>query len=272
MAKKQSRTRSSRSSKSKSLKRKSGFSRLQFAIYIAVFALIGAFTLWVSFAAPTSCTQNAPAVSADNNYAWAQPGSWGYPGQKLQYFMQVRNYDVGCGSSTFTVNVTAPDGYTVSIPTNTVSVNSASNGYLSAYVTSPTTATDGDVPLNFSVVRNSTGIAGNGSTNYYKVYTSDTTIPTLFWNNPSEGQILSKKGHSTYNVQVSSSDNHAVKSVDIYLDGVLKSTTNCDDTTYICQAVYRWSLSKNTGSHTARFVSRDWFGNSAEMSLSFSVQ
>lgn len=275
MAKKQTRSRSTRSSKSKSLKRKGGFSRLQFAIYIAVFALIGAFTLWISFAAPTgSCVRNTPLITMDNNYAWAQSGSWGYPGQQLSYFMQITNYDQNCTTDTFTVGITAPQGFTVSLPTNSVTVKSGGIGYLTGYVTSPTSVADGDYTITPTVVRNSTGVAGNSQNNFYKVYSSDTSNPTMFWNNPSEGQILSSKGKgsSSYNIQVSSSDDHAVKNVDIYLDGVLVNSTNCDDTTYICQAVYRWAVSKHAGSHTVLYKSTDWFSNMSQMTVHFSVQ
>ena len=46
-----------------------------------------------------SCTRNAPGVSIENSWGWSQWGSWGMPGQQLTYLIDVRNYDVGCSSS-----------------------------------------------------------------------------------------------------------------------------------------------------------------------------
>src|SRR5438874_3097748 len=59
------------------------------------------------------CTPNAPSVIVDNNYAWAQSGSYGLPGQRLTYAVDVLDNDVGCGSSTFAVSLSAPSGFAV---------------------------------------------------------------------------------------------------------------------------------------------------------------
>jgi hypothetical protein len=61
-----------------------------------------------------TCTQAAPRAAADNNWAWGAPGSWGLPGQQLMYAIHVFNNDVGCGSSTFAVSLSAPGGFSVS--------------------------------------------------------------------------------------------------------------------------------------------------------------
>jgi hypothetical protein len=42
-----------------------------------------------------TCTRKAPAVVVDNTWAWAAPGSFGTPGQKLEYALDVINYDTG---------------------------------------------------------------------------------------------------------------------------------------------------------------------------------
>ena len=42
-----------------------------------------------------TCTPAAPGIVVQNTYAWGQWGSWGYPGQRLGYFIQVINYDAG---------------------------------------------------------------------------------------------------------------------------------------------------------------------------------
>ena len=36
-----------------------------------------------------TCTPAAPGIVVQNTYAWGQWGSWGYPGQRLGYFIQV---------------------------------------------------------------------------------------------------------------------------------------------------------------------------------------
>jgi hypothetical protein len=91
----------------------------------------------------TSCTQSAPRVTIDNTWAWGAFGSWGMPGQQLTYAIDVINNDVGCSSSSFVVTVSAPSGFSVSVPSSTITLNSASMGYVWAYVTSPATAADG---------------------------------------------------------------------------------------------------------------------------------
>jgi hypothetical protein len=214
-----------------------------------------------------SCTQNAPAVSVDNNWSWSGLGSWGLPGQQLAYFLQVRNTDVGCRSSSFVVSLNTPSGFSVSIPTSTITLKSSTTGYLWAYVTSPSAVADGDYPLTASVTRVGTSSPTPSFTSYYKVYSSDSTPPTLFWPNPAPGQTIS--GNS-FTVVVSSSDDHAVRKIDLYMDGAYMSTTACDNVSYTCQLDYRWSLGAK-GQHTATFRSTDWMGNVGVMTVSFTV-
>jgi len=156
----------------------------------------------------TSCTQNAPTVAVQNNWQWGNSGSWGLPGQQIAYMILLDNTDSGCGSSTFTLNVTAPSGFSVSVPTSTVSLGSGSYAYLWAYVTSPVGVADGDYTLTVSAARTN-GPSASAAT-AYKLYSSDTTAPTLFWPNPGDGTAISGR---SYNVSVSSSDDHAVKKI-----------------------------------------------------------
>lgn len=215
----------------------------------------------------TTCTQAAPRVDVQNDYAWAQTGSWGMPAQQLGYQIQVLNYDSGCSSSSFTVSVSAPAGFAVSVPTSSVSLNSSSSTYLWAYVTSPAGVSDGDYPVTVTVAR-AGGDTSTSETTYYKVYSSDSAAPTLFWTNPSAGQTISG---SSYMVNVSSSDDHAVKKIDFYLDGAFVASAACDDITYICQLSYKLSLSHKSGPHTATFRSTDWMGNVGVSTVGFTV-
>jgi Bacterial Ig domain len=102
------------------------------------------------------------------------------------------------------------------------------------------------------------------------VYSSDSTAPTLFWNNPGQGQTITGR---SYTVTVSSSDDHAVKKIDLYLDNNVTtsvSSTACDDVTYICQLTYNWSVGA-PGPHTAIFRAYDWKANFSEMRVNFTV-
>jgi hypothetical protein len=214
----------------------------------------------------TSCTQNAPGIVVQNNYGWSQWGSWGLPGQQLGYFIQVINYDVGCSSSTFTISLSAPSGFSVSIPTSTIGLASGKSGYLWAYVTSPSSTADGDYPLTATVVRSGAPASTGSVGTYYKVYSSDSVAPTLFWPNPGDGSTVTGR---SYNVSVSSSDDHAVKKIDLYIDNVYKTETLCDDVSYTCQLNYSWS--PTAGQHTATFKSYDWKDNVGVSTVSFTV-
>jgi hypothetical protein len=213
----------------------------------------------------TSCTQGAPRVSIDNTWAWGAFGSWGMPGQQLTYATDVINNDVGCSSSGFVVTVSAPSGFSVSMPSSTITLNSASTGYVWAYVTSPATAADGDYPLTATVERAGSTAAATSS---YKVYSADTVAPKVYWTNPSNGGALS--GRTAY-VGFASSDDHAVKQLSLYLDGVSVASKLCDDISSECQLSYKWSIRRVHGQQTAVYKSTDWMGNVATQSAAFTV-
>jgi hypothetical protein len=213
-----------------------------------------------------TCTRNAPSISAENTWAWSSTGSFGMPGQRLGYQLRIVDNDVGCSASSFTIGLSAPSGFSVSIPTSTISLKSTTQGYLWASVTSPTGAGDGDYPLALTVQRGGTADPPASSTTYYKVYSSDTVAPTLFWPNPGEGQTITGR---SFNVAVSANDDHAVKQIDIYIDNVYKSTSLCDDISYNCHAAYTWNTS--SGQHTATFEATDWMGKVGVMTVNFTV-
>jgi hypothetical protein len=146
-----------------------------------------------------TCTRKAPAVVVDNTWAWAAPGSFGMPGQKLEYAVDVINYATGCSSSSFVVTVSAPNGFSVSFPTSTISLRSGSSGYLWAYVTSPSVIANGDYPLTVTVQRAGSTDAAS-TTSWYKVYSSDSVKPTLYWPSPGDGTTISGR---YYNIAVS---------------------------------------------------------------------
>ena len=239
-----------------------------FVIVLAIAAILATVATGAAVAgnSPSGCTSNAPRASIDNTWAWGAPGSWGLPGQQLTYAIDVLNYDVGCGLSSFVVTLSAPDGFSVSMPSSTITLNSASTGYVWAYVTSPTTAADGDYPLTATVER--AGTSSPAATSSYKVYSSDTVAPKIYWTNPSDGGALS--GRSAY-VGFASSDDHAVKKLDLSIDGVSVGSKLCDNVSYECQLSYKWSLRRVRGQHTATYTSTDWMGNVATQTATFTV-
>jgi len=126
----------------------------------------------------SGCTHSAPRASIDNTWAWGSPGSWEMPRQQLTYAIGVFNKDVGSASSSFAVTVSPPNGFTVS-RSSTITLNSASTGYVWAYVTSPLTVADGSYPLTGTVTRvGSASPPASSGTSSYKVYSSDTVAPS----------------------------------------------------------------------------------------------
>jgi NPCBM-associated, NEW3 domain of alpha-galactosidase/Bacterial Ig domain len=214
----------------------------------------------------TTCTPNTPGVSGQNTYAWASLGSFGLPGQQLNYRFDVTNYDVACGSSSFGVSISAPSGFSVSTPTSTISLASGGSGSLTASVTSPAGIADGDYPLVVTVTRAGTSATTGSFTTFYKVYSSDAAAPTLYWPSPGNGQAIS--GRSFW-VQVSAVDDHAVKRIELDIDNIAMPTTVCDDISYSCSLYYSWATAK--GQHTATFKAYDWLGNVSTLAVTFTV-
>jgi Bacterial Ig domain len=177
------------------------------------------------------------------------------------------NYDVGCSSSSFVVQLSGPDGFSVSLPTDTISLGASQTGYLWASVTSPASAADGNYALTATVTRAGTSSPTGSYTSYYKVYSTDGTAPTFFWATPGEGQTV--RGRS-YTISVSARDDHAVRKIDLNLDGAdPTATTACDNISYTCKLYYAWPVSP--GPHTATFTATDWMGNVASITVRFTA-
>jgi hypothetical protein len=213
-----------------------------------------------------TCVQSAPEVHIVNTSAWATPGSWGVAGEQLSYAMDVFNRDSGCGTSSFTVSLSAPDGFAVSGPVS-VSVASRSDAYAHGTVTSPGSAADGNYTVTAAVARSGSAPAGSAQS-VYIVYSSDTTAPKEYWLNPADGSAIS--GRSA-NVGFAASDDHQIAQVSIAVDGVTVATTACSNVAYECQLSYNWSIRRVSGAHTATFTARDYVGNTAATSTTFSV-
>lgn len=213
----------------------------------------------------SSCTRGNARISIENTWAWGARGSWGTPGETLTFAVNVSNMDIGCGSSTFDIAMSAPDGFAVSMPPS-ATVGSASSTYVWAQVTSPVGAADGDYPLAVSVQRQ--GIAGQAGQSSYKVYSSDSSGPELNWINPSDGGSLS--GRTAY-VGFSSKDDHVVRRLRVILDGTVVATKLCDGVTFDCQVSYKWTIRRVRGQHVATFESVDAMGNLSTSTSTFTV-
>lgn len=186
------------------------------------------------------------------------------------YSVRVINYDVGCGSTSFVIGATTPNGFSASIPMNTITLNSSASGYRSAYVTSPSPSSDGDYPVNFTVLRSGSGSPEGSFTSYYKVYSSDSAGPTLFWPSPGDGASISGR---SYNVSASSSGDHQVTKIELYFDNaqVPAATKLCDGVASYCQLIYTWAIRRVHGQHSATFKSYDWLGNVGTLTTTFNV-
>jgi len=208
--------------------------------------------------------RSAPLVNIVNTYAWASFGSWGTPGEQLSYAIDVINNDSGCGSSTFTVSLTAPSGFAVSAPVS-VSVGSGADGYAMGTATSPVTAADGNYAISATASRS--GSASATGQSLYMVYSSDSTAPAEYWWTPAQGAAVSGRSLS---VGFTASDEHRIAQLSVAIDGAAVASTTCS-VTYDCQLAYNWSIRRVSGTHTATFTARDAVGNVASTTHTFSV-
>ena len=102
----------------------------------------------------------------------------------------------------------------------------------------------------------------------YKVYSSATVAPKLYWTNPADGARSAAAPRTSGSHPVTT---HAVKQLDLYVDGVSKASRLCDGVSYECQLSYKWSICRVRGLHTATFTSTDWMGNVATQTVTFTV-
>jgi Big-like domain-containing protein/alpha-galactosidase-like protein len=215
-----------------------------------------------------SCIRNTPGVTVANTWQWGTTGSWGLAGQQLTYAISVINADAGCSSSSFVVSLSAPDGFSVSIPTNSISLSSGASGYVWATVTSPSAAVDGNYPLTATVTRVGGSSPAASDTSYYKVYSTDTVAPSLYWVGPGDGQTITGK---SFNFTATSNDDHEVQRIELYIDNTLWATQVCNDIGYDCDLYTAVSLTGLQGQHTATFQAYDWLGNVRSLTVSFTV-
>ena len=161
--------------------------------------------------------------------------------------------------------MSAPNGFTTSLPSS-VSVGSASIQHVLARVRSPVDASDGDYALTVTVDRS--GTVSPAAQSFYKVYSSDSVGPRLYWISPSDGGAVS--GRTTY-VGFASNDDHVVKRLRIWLDGAAVASLDCAGISFDCQLSYKWSIRRVRGQHTATFEATDGMGNASSHTSTFTV-
>lgn len=239
----------------------------------------------------------ASDITTPYSFSWDSTGLAGSSAMLL-----ARAYDAaGNSADSPTVSVTVASGSTTSGPDTTpptVTISSPSGGTVSGiisvtvsasdnvgvarvdlYVNSSLLASDTSAPFDFSWDSTSLGgtnatlsavafdAAGNSASSAPVTVgvlsgagpaTPDTTPPTVAITNPGNGAKVS--GMVTINV--AASDNVAVASASLYLDGVLVSTGNRST------LAYKWNSRKSpAGAHTVSAVAKDTSGNQAATTI-----
>lgn len=88
-------------------------------------------------------------------------------GTTLTYTLTITNRDVNCGTSNFSVQALAPDGWTAVAASSSVSIASGASASVSLQVTSPASATDGLYVIGVTAVHSdNANYAGSGSASY----------------------------------------------------------------------------------------------------------
>ena len=176
-----------------------------------------------------------------------------------------------------TVSITSPGGTVKGIVT--VDVTAADNigvNRVELYAGGALVATDITAPYSFSwdsasradgataLVAKAYDSAGNVSSSTTNITvantttsTADVTPPVVVIGNPSNGATVS----GNVGINVNASDNVAVSSVSLYIDGALKATGNGS-------LSYNWNSRKvSKGTHSIQAVARDAAGNSTTQTI-----
>lgn len=262
----------------KKISQKTPLSYRQLAIFVVIFAAIGGYILWKSFAA----TPPAPTV-------YLTPDAQTFGGS-TSFSIQVRE-----NSGTTPVNaVQANLSYSTSLLTlvsvstsstfGVVAQNSGANGVINIGLgvsggSAPVTGDQLVATLNFKTnttagtasVPFTTGtalVSSSTNTNLLSslaatgggTYTIDLTPPTVSLTSPANGATISAPGTVTVSATASDAAS-SVSKVEIYIDGGLKSTLTS------APYNYSWSTSGvNLGAHTIQAKAYDAFNNVAASS------
>jgi hypothetical protein len=258
------------------------FSNKSFIFMTAiVFGVVGSVMTFTSFAARATCIPDQPVARFQNTYKWASWGTNAKAGERVGYLASVTNFDQNCGTSTFNITVTAPDGFLVENAIQTVTLDSGTNRDYSTinkdfevYITSPAGLGDGDYPITITATKQdgTTNKSATDATSYYKVYSVDTTAPTMMWKSDLNGKTVSVSDR-TLQISHNSTDNKRVKQVQILIDGSVVASRDCTTHVgYSCDTRYDLDLRKNKGVHNLVLSATDFSGNTLKNEQTFTVQ
>lgn len=176
-----------------------------------------------------------------------------------------------------TVSITSPGGTVKGIVTvDVVAADNVGVNRVELYAGGVLVATDIVAPYSFSwdsatradgattLVAKAYDTAGNTASSTTNItvansttITADVTPPVLSISNPSNGATVS----GNVGINVNASDNVAVSSVSLYVDGALKATGNGS-------LSYNWNTRKvSKGTHSIQAVARDAAGNSSTQTI-----
>jgi Bacterial Ig domain len=244
--------------------------RLLLPVVLFATTAVGAVVFMEANAASRRCVPAQPQVSIQNTYGWSQFGSWAAPGETYPYDVVVYNQDVNCRAARFNLASTLPSGFTMDMPTTSLSIKSSSFALLHLHVTSPATTADGDYAFQEKVWRDLDPSSEGFGNSIYKVYSKDTQPPVFGWWSPADGQTVADNPAFT----VSLSDEHRVRRLELYIDGVPIYAKDYDPIVqYNMSFQYTWpTKGVARGLHTMRAVGYDGSGNRADWTTSFNLQ
>ena len=101
------------------------------------------------------------------------------PGTTVTYNLTVRNNDFACGASTFNVASAVPSGWSASLTSNSVFLNSGASQTISLRVASSATAADGSYDIAAAAVRSSDATSTGSATTTYQVNSSTASASSI---------------------------------------------------------------------------------------------
>jgi hypothetical protein len=211
----------------------------------------------------------APACTHSNPTLGVNPASqWGNPGDSLTYNISVTNNDGGsCAASSFNLSSALPSGLSQSPAASSVSLAPGASATVAVTVTSANTLAASFYNFTESASNGSAAGYSASSTGTYNVNpVADTTAPTAAISAPATGATVS----GTVTVSASSSDNVGVTSMELYIDGALRTYSTSGSLALV------WDTAQETnGSHTLVAKAYDAAGNvgtSASVTVTISNQ
>jgi hypothetical protein len=256
----------------KKLETNSRLSYRALALFVVIFAAVGGYILWKSFAAPAP-----PAL-------YLTPASQTF-GPGTSFSVQIRENsgtttvnavqaNLSYNTSLLTLTSISTAGTAFGITAQSVGANGVINIGMGVSAGSPavsgdqlvatlnftTTSTGGTASVPFTAgtaLVSSTTNTALATTNAGGSFVTDTAPPTVSVTAPANGATISAPGTTAVNVTASDASS-SVSKVEVYIDGALKSTLSSSPYSY------SWNTSGVTlGSHTIFAKAYDSFNNVA---------